>query len=790
MKKEEEIKKEIDTYAKVDFHIHSAASKTKIGDAEKTKDGVWKNIDVLLKKMNNSEVNIFSITDHNVFDYDLYSKTKKYISNSTFPYEYIKNIFPGVEFDLKFEDAKKRIHAICIFNDSSEDEHKIKKINDEIVRVLNGRDISTIRFDENDLTNIVRGIGLDFILIVHQKSDILNSSINGDNDFTKLDEETQDKLLYYDYFNLYESNQHKFRFNFENLKASKNFCANFITGTDCHTWSEYPDNQKDEEKFDFSYIKSDFSFEGIKIAITGNGDRRIFDRIPNKKDNTISRISVKIDDDKIDIPLSSGINAVIGGNTSGKSLLISTMFNKLDSKKNPGPFLKKWNINFEKLDLSNDKFEFIEQGRIRKLFESDNSNLVEEFKEQFDVIDYSTYYSKFADLQNKFLEQADYNSKVNDLEKLIDCVITIPNYEDKTYYPQISPLPIKPTNPTKKIIEKFNLSEKFLEDLMALLEEKHKIEMLEIVKQLKNIKDYYERKNFSESINLKSYLSFISGKDDYIKHVEEMGLSNSEKELLDYDELTQNYLENIGKLIQLKLTPLKDFREEVKPFKIPEISIEFNGLKFVTESKVSSFSKESILKILSYPLLQFELSEIDLRELNINMISNSLRDDTSQAMNQLSYKQKYSALLTKNLNSNYFADTFKVLLKDDEIQDTKSPGNNAIYYIKAKTGLIKNKIVVFDQPEDDVSPEKIRTELIKNLSKIAISNQVIIITHNPQLVVNLDVDNVICLDDSNNSYSVYNGPLYKKDGYNMLKIIADKLDGGKDALKERWKRYE
>ncbi len=128
--------------------------------------------------------------------------------------------------------------------------------------------------------------------------------------------------------------------------------------------------------------------------------------------------------------------------------------------------------------------------------------------------------------------------------------------------------------------------------------------------------------------------------------------------------------------------------------------------------------------------------------------------------------------------------------KDEPIEDTKSPGNNAIYYIKTKTSLLNNKLVIFDQPEDDVAPEKVKTDLIKSLSQLAISNQVIIVTHNPQLVVNLDVDNVICLDDSDEVFKIYNGPLYKKRDYDILNIIADKLDGGKDALKERWRRYE
>lgn len=60
------------------------------------------------------------------------------------------------------------------------------------------------------------------------------------------------------------------------------------------------------------------------------------------------------------------------------------------------------------------------------------------------------------------------------------------------------------------------------------------------------------------------------------------------------------------------------------------------------------------------------------------------------------------------------------------------------------------------------------------------------------MVVNLDVDNVIVVkkDEDSGNIDFISGPLERKDNIDMLKLVADTLEGGIDAIKKRWKRYE
>ena len=78
-------------------------------------------------------------------------------------------------------------------------------------------------------------------------------------------------------------------------------------------------------------------------------------------------------------------------------------------------------------------------------------------------------------------------------------------------------------------------------------------------------------------------------------------------------------------------------------------------------------------------------------------------------------------------------------------------------------------------------------EQFRNMAK---RRQIIMVTHNPQFIVNLDVDNVIFLSKQN-EISIQSGALeYENDKYSILNIVADNIDGGIYTIQKRVKRYE
>ena len=61
---------------KADLHIHSKTSEYKEADRYVDESNI-ENIDVLLSKLQENNINLISITDHNSFDYALYQKNKR-----------------------------------------------------------------------------------------------------------------------------------------------------------------------------------------------------------------------------------------------------------------------------------------------------------------------------------------------------------------------------------------------------------------------------------------------------------------------------------------------------------------------------------------------------------------------------------------------------------------------------------------------------------------------------------------------------------------------------------------
>lgn len=196
------MEKVIDNGLKVDFHIHSIASKHKESD-DCVDLSTIDNIDVLIEKLNDRKVNMFSISDHDNFDFELYKRLKEEESKGS-----IKKVFPAVEFSVTYE--KKVLHIITIFDD--EDETKIEKIQSEIFDIKKNQplydDVKLKSFSENRYLNILKNIGVNVVMIAHQK-ETLSSKETRTHDVKDLGDEKFNELVFLDYFESFEFKRKK-----------------------------------------------------------------------------------------------------------------------------------------------------------------------------------------------------------------------------------------------------------------------------------------------------------------------------------------------------------------------------------------------------------------------------------------------------------------------------------------------------------------------------------------------------------------------------------------------------
>lgn len=118
-------------------------------------------------------------------------------------------------------------------------------------------------------------------------------------------------------------------------------------------------------------------------------------------------------------------------------------------------------------------------------------------------------------------------------------------------------------------------------------------------------------------------------------------------------------------------------------------------------------------------------------------------------------------------------------------------GEMSLSYYKYFTQDNENwNVLIIDQPEDNISNNNISKNLISYFNDNRNEKQLIFVTHNPLLVVNLDVDNVIFIRNSNGTLTVEHGCLeFEDEQTNILDIIANNMDGGKDTIEKRLRVY-
>jgi hypothetical protein len=94
--------------------------------------------------------------------------------------------------------------------------------------------------------------------------------------------------------------------------------------------------------------------------------------------------------------------------------------------------------------------------------------------------------------------------------------------------------------------------------------------------------------------------------------------------------------------------------------------------------------------------------------------------------------------------------------------------------------------LVFDQPEDDLDNEFIIQDLVDIFRAIKVFRQVILVTHNANLVVNADAEQVIVATNENGTLHYDGGSLENPTTNQAIRRI---LEGGDAAFKRREKRY-
>ena len=96
--------------------------------------------------------------------------------------------------------------------------------------------------------------------------------------------------------------------------------------------------------------------------------------------------------------------------------------------------------------------------------------------------------------------------------------------------------------------------------------------------------------------------------------------------------------------------------------------------------------------------------------------------------------------------------------------------------------------LVLDQPEDDLDTRMIMSLIVEQVRTMKERRQIIIVTHNPNIVVHGDADLVHAMEDLNGQVSrnpTASGGLQEQE---TRRFICDVMEGGAIAFRKRYDR--
>ena len=162
------------------------------------------------------------------------------------------------------------------------------------------------------------------------------------------------------------------------------------------------------------------------------------------------------------------------------------------------------------------------------------------------------------------------------------------------------------------------------------------------------------------------------------------------------------------------------------------------------------------------------------------------------------------------LFKNYFKIEYNIRYRNDEILDM-SPGKRGLVLLQLILHISNaTHPILIDQPEDNLDNRTISNELKHFVSAKKLTRQIIMVTHDANLVVLTDAENVIVsnqdgqqLNRENNEYrfeyvagsleiaTALKKMLHRKGFFScgIREHVCDILEGGEEAFKKREEKY-
>lgn len=758
----------------VDLHIHTTDNANDMATA------AGYDVSELVKKIkefNGDNDFVISFTDHNTINKAAYLKA---IASG------IKMIL-GVELHIKNSEQKDAYHCHIYFaNDITEE--VIDGINNILDKLYTDKLPQKSDPSIPDIQEIVNAFeAYDTMLLPHagQNHGQFNYSIEPG---TRLDNAIN-RSIYHNQFDGFTARSNSgleaTRAYFEKLGIGD--FINLLTCSDNYTPSSYPKPKaQDASEFVPTWIFAEPTFSGIRLALSESTRLRYQKEKPSKWSQHMTKVYLHNENIDIDVRLTAGLNVVIGGSSSGKSLFVDSINRKICGDFSDSVYKKHYGVDTIAITNTSAMHPYY----IPQNYVMDTLNNNEE--RSIDRIEL---------IKNIFPGDTEINAQITqtlnvlntNVRGLISCVETIEqlsNSINAISHPgalfvdgniQCNPFnAIMPTSGDRAsytyTAENQSVDYRVLEDIREKIKNNPFVQCPDdaIDTIEKCLKEMYEASRVS--VNVANEI--CSYKDSFDQKLEKSHGLNQQK-VQSKERLIYLLSEYVSKLKQfnsykrkLKNINHKYHTQEIKS-RGHKLSIQFNF----------TFDQDVFLEALSNYLRGSFKSMEDLRPEDL-MQDKFKKSPKVQSYDELSNKV-YEMFNKRNFK------TYEIVASNGRNFNELSPGWKTAIILDLILGYSDDHApIIIDQPEDNLAVNYINKDLVESIKAVKTSKQIIVVSHNATIPMLADAQNIILCENEGRKIKITSAPLEGQiKGVPVLDIIATKTDGGKSSIKKRVKKY-
>lgn len=267
---------------------------------------------------------------------------------------------------------------------------------------------------------------------------------------------------------------------------------------------------------------------------------------------------------------------------------------------------------------------------------------------------------------------------------------------------------------------------------------------------------------------------------------------NKKQEIISVYKNVRNKLNDI---ISRNSDTLKDYKIEVDASLVKSLEFISVFLGHILQNKMGSFhskdgGEKELISLISEVDFDNENSVIELLDKLINALKFDKRIGQSDEPRDVAQQVKNVQSLYDYLFSLDFLVNNYQLKQGDKALEQLSPGERGALLLVFYLLLDKNDIpLIIDQPEDNLDNHSVATVLVPFIRAAKQKRQIIMVTHNPNLAVVSDAEQIIYVDlnkENGYTFSTFSGSIENKD---VNKKIVEVLEGTMPAFNTRKRKY-